>query len=90
LDLVIFGVDDSTVANLQDLAHALIKAELVFNNEIEVISKARVPILKLTDKLGQYSLDVSFKLENGIRAAERMHQLQRDTPALRLVLVHKL
>ncbi len=82
LDLVIFCDDQSAKANLQTLAQALVKADLVYDNDVQVIA-ARVPILKFTDRLGQFSIDVSFHMDNGVRAAERLQQLQSQMPALR-------
>ena len=57
---------------------------------IEVIAKAKVPIVKFCDPPTNVQVDVSFERINGIEAAKRIREWLHSTPGLReLVLVVK-
>jgi non-canonical poly(A) RNA polymerase PAPD5/7 len=50
---------------------------------LEHISGARIPILKLTDKLTGVKVDICYDVAGGLRAAEFIIGMQRQLPALR-------
>merc|ERR1719361_1585868 len=50
---------------------------------VEIIPKARVPLLKFCDKESGISVDVVFDKISGVAGAEMVNVLQRKYPALR-------
>ncbi|KAH3681053.1 hypothetical protein WICPIJ_007967 [Wickerhamomyces pijperi] len=58
--------------------------------KVEVIAKAKVPIIKFTEPSSNIHIDVSFERTNGIDAARTINQWLDETPGLReLVLIVK-
>lgn len=58
--------------------------------DIEVIAKAKVPIIKFVDPSSNIHIDISFERRNGIEAAKRIRKWLDKTPGLReLVLIIK-
>ncbi len=61
--------------------------------QMEVISKARVPIVKIVDAITQYPVDISFNMTSGVDSAEIVKELLNDStvaPAVKpLILVLK-
>ncbi|SCU91074.1 LAMI_0E04632g1_1 [Lachancea mirantina] len=58
--------------------------------QVEVISKARVPIIKFVEPDSRIHIDVSFERINGLEAAKIIRGWLKETPGLReLVLVVK-
>jgi non-canonical poly(A) RNA polymerase PAPD5/7 len=88
IDLVVLTPsckDLSSRSVLQTLAKKLRKSGLVYGKTLDIIP-ARVPIVKFTDCIGQYSIDISHGIENGIAAANRMTELIKEYPAIRFVV----
>lgn len=57
---------------------------------IEVIAKAKVPIIKFVDPTSNIHIDISFERTNGIDAAKKIRRWLASTPGLReLVLIVK-
>ena len=57
---------------------------------VEVIAKARVPIIKFIEPHSQIHIDVSFERNNGLEAAKLIREWLSETPGLReLVLIIK-
>ncbi|CUM57012.1 uncharacterized protein AC631_04129 [Debaryomyces fabryi] len=57
---------------------------------IEVIAKAKVPIIKFVDPTSNIHIDISFERTNGIDAAKKIRRWLSTTPGLReLVLIVK-
>lgn len=74
--------------NLYSLASHLKKNNLA--TEIEVVAKARVPIIKFVEPHSGIHIDVSFERTNGLEAAKLIREWLNDTPGLReLVLIVK-
>ena len=74
--------------NLSSLASHLKKKNLA--TEVEVVAKARVPIIKFVEPHSGIHIDVSFERTNGIEAAKLIREWLDDTPGLReLVLIVK-
>ncbi|CAI4050794.1 hypothetical protein SKDZ_15G0420 [Saccharomyces kudriavzevii ZP591] len=74
--------------NLYSLASHLKKNNLA--TEIEVVAKARVPIIKFVEPHSRIHIDVSFERTNGLEAAKLIREWLNDTPGLReLVLIVK-
>lgn len=58
--------------------------------DIEVIAKAKVPIIKFVDPKTNIHIDISFERMNGIEAAKKIRTWLETTPGLReLVLIIK-
>ncbi|KAI9141051.1 hypothetical protein BKA69DRAFT_1028900, partial [Paraphysoderma sedebokerense] len=91
IDLVIFTPDQRrhlTVPNLHKLAGALRKTDEY--DKIDVIDRARVPILKCVNRAIGYPIDISFNLTSGVKTAAVVKKYVADFPALRpLVMVLK-
>nr|XP_016498763.1 PREDICTED: non-canonical poly(A) RNA polymerase PAPD5-like [Nicotiana tabacum] len=90
VDLVILGSDiRSPQLGLQALSRALSQKGVA--KKIQVISKARVPIIKFVEKKSGISFDISFDVENGPRAAEFIKDAMSNWPPLRpLCLILKV
>ncbi|KAK7207691.1 hypothetical protein BZA70DRAFT_22263 [Myxozyma melibiosi] len=90
IDLVIIS-DKGTYtskSNLYQLANALKAARIAIN--VEVIAKARVPIIKFTDRESGINIDVSFEKYGGVVAADTILHWVAERPGLReLVMVVK-
>ncbi|XP_059301184.1 uncharacterized protein LOC132053251 isoform X1 [Lycium ferocissimum] len=90
VDLVILGSDiRSPQIGLQALSRALSQKGVA--KKIQVISKARVPIIKFVEKKSGISFDISFDVENGPKAAEFIKDAMSSWPPLRpLCLILKV
>lgn len=80
IDMVIFGVPDGK-APLFELAQRLEEQDLV--SYIEVIDKARIPIVKLVHKTSGIHIDVSFNIAGGLATADLVKHYMRLFPAFR-------
>ncbi|XP_053571695.1 terminal nucleotidyltransferase 4B [Bombina bombina] len=72
IDLVVFGKWETLP--LWTLEEALRKHNVADENSVKVLDKATVPIIKLTDSFTEVKVDISFNVQNGVKAA----QLIRD------------
>ncbi|KAF9319704.1 hypothetical protein BGZ91_004903 [Linnemannia elongata] len=81
LDLVVLRVRDFSKEDLYKLSRHL-KAKQV-TNDVQVIAKARVPIIKFKERLSKIPVDISFNITNGIESAEIVRNYMETTPALR-------
>ncbi|SCU83564.1 LADA_0C12200g1_1 [Lachancea dasiensis] len=98
-DLYLPGSDIDCVVNssagdkenrncLYSLASFLKRRKLA--TQVEVIAKARVPIIKFVEPESQIHIDVSFERTNGVEAAKIIRGWLTQTPGLReLVLIVK-
>ncbi|CCD26180.2 non-canonical poly(A) polymerase PAP2 NDAI_0G04030 [Naumovozyma dairenensis CBS 421] len=73
--------DKDSRSSLYALANFLKKRGLA--TDIEVIAKARVPIIKFIDPRSKIHIDVSFERINGLEAAKLIREWLNDTPGLR-------
>lgn len=82
------GRDKENRNSLYSLASFLKSKELA--TRVEVIAKARVPIIKFVEPQSQIHIDVSFERINGLEAARLIREWLEETPGLReLVLIVK-
>ncbi|PRW59743.1 non-canonical poly(A) RNA polymerase PAPD5 [Chlorella sorokiniana] len=90
VDAVIMGSGCSDVPQgLKALANALARRNMAKN--MQVIAKAKVPIVKFEDAETGYAFDVSFDVANGPEAAENVRALMDSLPPMRpLVMVLKV
>lgn len=80
--------DKESRSSLYELAHFLKSRKLAA--QVEVIAKARVPIIKFVEPNSQIHVDVSFERTNGLEAAKLIRSWLEQTPGLReLVLIVK-
>jgi non-canonical poly(A) RNA polymerase PAPD5/7 len=87
IDMVIFGVEAGT-GPLFELASKLEELEMV--SYLEVIDKARIPIVKFVHKATNIQVDVSFNIGGGLATADLVKHYMRVHPAFRpLTLVIK-
>ncbi|GKD70653.1 non-canonical poly(A) RNA polymerase PAPD5, partial [Tanacetum coccineum] len=90
VDMVIL---ESNIRTPQMGLHALSRAlsQKGVAKKIQVIAKARVPIIKFVEKRSGISFDVSFDMENGPKAAEYIEDAISKWPSLRpLCLILKV
>ncbi|CAA0815976.1 Nucleotidyltransferase family protein [Striga hermonthica] len=90
IDVVILG---SNVRSPQMGLHALSRAlsQRGIAKKIQVIAKARVPIIKFVEKKSGMAFDISFDVENGPKAAEYIKDAVSKWPPLRpLCLILKV
>ena len=52
----------------------------------QVLDKASVPIIKLTDRNSNVKVDISFNMENGLRTAELVKMYKKQFPALQKLI----
>lgn len=89
IDICIFGaVSHNNQSILQILADSLKLSNTC--SYIELITKARIPIIKLIDKSTNIKIDISFDIDGGIHAAQYLNQQLQVYPAMRpLVIILK-
>jgi non-canonical poly(A) RNA polymerase PAPD5/7 len=59
-------------------------------NHIKVVSTFQVPIIKMTDRLTDIKVDISFNMTNGLRSVELIKHFKKRFPALpKLIYVLK-
>ncbi|OBS67248.1 hypothetical protein A6R68_04205 [Neotoma lepida] len=68
IDLVVFGKWENLP--LWTLEEALRKHKVADEDSVKVLDKATVPIIKLTDSFTEVKVDISFNVQNGVRAAD--------------------
>ncbi|ORY82870.1 Nucleotidyltransferase, partial [Neocallimastix californiae] len=72
VDIVILNEDLFVPSCFFDLQEALLEADIV--SKIEVIDKARIPIIKLVEKVTGYHFDISANAESGLHSARLMEK----------------
>lgn len=83
-------LDDYSKPPLNKLAKALLKAEVPVPESLQVITKARVPIVKYMDNRTDFEIDICFNVLSGLEAAKFMQTEMKRQPAVRpLTLVLK-
>ena len=80
IDLVVHGKWESLP--LRTLENELIKQEVADASSIRVLDKATVPIIKVTDKITQVKIDISFNMNNGVQSADMIKNYMEQYPAL--------
>ncbi|TDH65140.1 hypothetical protein CCR75_007159 [Bremia lactucae] len=87
IDMVLFGVPDGKEP-LYKLAQCLEEKDLV--SYLEVIDKARIPIVKMVHKVSGIHVDVSFNIAGGLATGDLVKHFMRVYPSFRpLTLVLK-
>lgn len=88
IDLVVFGKWESLP--LWTLEDELIQRGICDKDNIKVLDKASVPIVKLTDTTTDVKVDISFNMPNGVKSAKLIKDFMKKFPNLKyLVLVLK-
>lgn len=95
IDLVVISADGTLESSeddqirppLRKLARALIKAGIADSRSVQVISKARVPIIKFVDRLTGHAVDISFNIASGLDGARFLKDQLKIYPALRSLLL---
>lgn len=89
IDLVVLSenADDAyeRVGHLRKLASWLVKEGIA--TDVQVISGARVPIIKFVDIRSRINVDISFNKPGGVLAAEVVKKFMHDMPALRPLVI---
>ncbi|XP_062922969.1 terminal nucleotidyltransferase 4B [Mobula hypostoma] len=88
IDLVVFGKWETLP--LWTLEEALRKHHVADESSVKVLDKATVPIIKLMDSYTEVKVDISFNVQNGVKAAQLIREFIKKFPVLPyLVLVLK-
>ncbi|BET02519.1 PAP-associated domain-containing protein [Nesidiocoris tenuis] len=88
IDLVVIG--DWERLPLRTLEETLLTKGVCTKDNIKVLDKATVPIVKLTDRASGVKVDISFNMNNGVRSAELIKEFKVKFPVLsKLVIVLK-
>jgi non-canonical poly(A) RNA polymerase PAPD5/7 len=88
LDLVVIGRWEKLP--LRTLEVELLSSRIAEPQSIRVLDKASVPIVKLTDRVTQVKVDISFNMQSGVQSAELIKDYKSQYPVLsKLVLVLK-
>ncbi|XP_017772001.1 PREDICTED: non-canonical poly(A) RNA polymerase PAPD5-like [Nicrophorus vespilloides] len=88
IDLVVIG--KWADLPLRTLEKKFLDKGIVDEQNIKVLDKASVPIVKLTDKRTDVKVDISFNMSNGIKSAELIATFMQRYPVLpKLVYVLK-
>jgi DNA polymerase sigma len=77
VDIVVFDDGISPPGCLWELKDALLKSNIY--SSIEVITGARVPIIKLTDAFTRLNVDISFNIAGGVEAAKLVKKFLKDS-----------
>ncbi|XP_076964400.1 terminal nucleotidyltransferase 4B-like [Callospermophilus lateralis] len=65
---------------LWTLEEALRKHKVADEDSVKVLDKATVPIIKLTDSFTEVKVDISFNVQNGVRAADLIKDFTKKYP----------
>jgi non-canonical poly(A) RNA polymerase PAPD5/7 len=87
LSTALGGVEVKVRPPLRKLARALIQAGIAVPSTMQVISRARVPIIKYTDRATGFAVDVSFDISSGLDGARFLKQQMLKQPALRPLIL---
>ncbi|CRK92967.1 CLUMA_CG006593, isoform A [Clunio marinus] len=88
IDLVVIGRWEKLP--LRTLEVELLSSRIAEPQSIRVLDKASVPIVKLTDRVTQVKVDISFNMQSGVQSAELIKDYKNQYPVLsKLVLVLK-
>ncbi|XP_060601859.1 terminal nucleotidyltransferase 4B-like [Ruditapes philippinarum] len=88
IDLVVFGKWEQLP--LHTLEKALLEKGITDKDNIKVLDKASVPIVKLTDLQTDIRVDISFNVPNSVKSAKLIMKFMSEYPILKyLVLVLK-
>jgi len=88
IDMMIMGKWEASP--LHTLKNELLKAEIADENDIKVLDKASVPIVKVIDKETSVRVDISFNTSNGVNSANLIKEFMKEFSCLpKLVLVLK-
>ncbi|CAO1613525.1 unnamed protein product [Sympodiomycopsis kandeliae] len=88
IDLVV--VSDSMERQRREGVLRAMAACLRRNNlatDVQVIARAKVPIIKFVCTHGKYRCDISVNQTNGLKAAEYVNQMQSEMPAIRPLIM---
>uniref|UniRef100_V9KJX4 Terminal nucleotidyltransferase 4A n=1 Tax=Callorhinchus milii TaxID=7868 RepID=V9KJX4_CALMI len=88
IDFVVFG--KWKAPPLWIVEEALRRHGVAAENSVKILDKATVPIIKLVDSCTEVKVDISFNVQNGVRATRLIKDFIQTYPALPyLVLVLK-
>eukprot|EP00117_Sycon_ciliatum_P010207 scpid38899/ scgid2267/ PAP-associated domain-containing protein 5; Terminal uridylyltransferase 3; Topoisomerase-related function protein 4-2 len=88
IDMVLFG--NWTSLPLHSLGEVLVSSGISNEEDIKVIDSARVPIVKLCDKLSKLKVDISFNMTTGVSSALMIQEYIKEYPVLdKLVILLK-
>lgn len=88
IDMVVFGEWKTLPLNF--LKDALIREQISDQDNVKVLDRASVPIIKVLEPRTELKVDISFNTVNGVKSAELIKKYLVEFPCLRaLVMVLK-
>ena len=88
IDMVVFGEWKTLPLNF--LKDALIREHISDADNVKVLDKASVPIIKILETRTDLKVDISFNTTNGVKSADLIKNYLKEYPCLRpLVMVLK-
>jgi len=88
IDMVVIG--NWSQLPLRTLESALLENGIASADQLKVLDRASVPIVKLTDSATEVKVDISFNMETGVNSARMIKEYKKKFPCLfHLVMVLK-
>ncbi|KAF9092773.1 Non-canonical poly(A) RNA polymerase papd5 [Mortierella sp. AM989] len=81
LDIVVFRTESFTKHDLYSLKSHLEYARI--GEDFEVVTHAKVPLVKFKETISNIAVDISFNVANGVEGAALTKRYMDDTPGLR-------
>ena len=72
---------------LKKAARALLNHQLAVPDSLKIISKARIPLVKLTEAHTNFTVDISFNQASGVDGSDNIRALLVKYPAIRPLLL---
>ena len=85
IDLLVYNTAVSELSMINKLQNRLLKEGIC--KSIEPLKHTKVPIIKLTDKLSNINVDISFNRTNGIYCVKLVKFLMKKYPELRPIIL---
>lgn len=76
-----------TPSKMHKLAHHLVQCGIAATGGTSVVSKARVPIIKFSDRPTGIKVDISFENDSGLLANETFRKWKAQYPAMPVIVV---
>lgn len=85
IDIVVF-YKNAGKNSLRKLAKVLVTQGFCDFASIKIISRARIPIIKLSEKRTQYKVDISINVENGVETVAVIDEMLIRQPVIKPLL----
>ncbi|KAG0303016.1 hypothetical protein BGZ98_007058 [Dissophora globulifera] len=87
LDIVVIPKGNVLVKGRDLFVASKILRRLQVGTKFEIISKAKIPLIKLRESYSNISIDISFNQRNGVQGAEVVRDMVSNTPGLKQLVI---